>query len=36
MRYIAKDVVTNVIDSGIFQLVDGVDYVMFDYKVEVK
>ena len=29
----AKDVVTNVIDSGIFQLVDGVDYVMFDYKV---
>ena len=29
----AKDVVTNVIDSEIFQLVDGVDYVMFDYKV---
>ena len=29
----AKDVITNVIDSGIFQLVDGVDYVMFDYKV---
>ena len=29
----AKDVVTNVIDSEIFELVDGVDYVMFDYKV---
>ena len=29
----AKDVITNVIDSEIFQLVDGVDYVMFDYKV---
>ena len=29
----AKDVVTNVINSEVFELVDGVDYVMFDYKV---
>ena len=29
----AKDVVTNVINSEVFELVDGGDYVMFDYKV---
>ena len=29
----AKDVLIQVRDSGLFNIVDGVDYVMFDYKV---